>query len=53
MDEIPADHIIMLGEQRNGLGLGVKGVRKLAFDFAEKYRIPHIFNKEKLLIRKQ
>jgi hypothetical protein len=44
--EILADHIIILEEYFCGLGLSIKDVRKLAFDLAEKYKLPHTFNKE-------
>jgi hypothetical protein len=35
MEEILADHIIMLEEYFCGLGLSIKDVRKLAFHLAE------------------
>jgi hypothetical protein len=36
MEEILADHIIMLEECCWGRGLSIKDIRKLAFDLAEK-----------------
>jgi hypothetical protein len=51
--EILADHIIMLKECFWGRGLSIKDVRKLEFDLAEKYKLPHTFNKEKMLVGKQ
>jgi hypothetical protein len=46
MEQILADHIIML-EERFFWGLSIKDVQKLAFYLAEKYKLPHTFNKEK------
>jgi hypothetical protein len=51
MEEILADHIIMLEECFCGLGLSIKDVRKLAFDLAEKYKLPHTLNKERKMVR--
>jgi hypothetical protein len=48
MEQILADHIIML-EERLFFWLSIKDVRKLAFDLAENYKLPHTFNKEKKL----
>jgi hypothetical protein len=53
VEEILADHIIMVEECFGGRGLSIKDVRKLAFDLAEKYKLPHTFNKEKMLVGKQ
>jgi hypothetical protein len=30
--------------------MSIKDVRKLAFDLAEKHKLPHTFNKEKMLV---
>jgi hypothetical protein len=46
MEEILADHIIMLEER---FLAEHKRIRKLAFDLAEKYKLPRTFNKEKTL----
>jgi hypothetical protein len=45
MEEILADHIIMLEECFLGWRLSIEDVRKLAFDPAEKYKFLHTFNK--------
>jgi hypothetical protein len=46
MKEILTCHIIMLEECFVELRLSIEDVRKLAFDLAEKYKLPHTFNKE-------
>jgi hypothetical protein len=53
VEEILTEHTIMLGECFGGRGLSIKYIRKLAFDLAEKYKLPHAFNKEKMLVGKQ
>lgn len=51
METILANHILQLEECF--YGLTIREVRKLAFDVAEKYSIPHTFNKEEKIAGKK
>jgi hypothetical protein len=45
MEKILCEHILKFEE--TFFGLTISDIRKLAFDIAEKYSLPHTFNKEK------
>lgn len=51
LEKILSDHILTLEECF--FGLTIKDVRKLAFDLAEKYNLPHAFNTEKKMAGKK
>lgn len=51
MEKIVADHLLLFEERF--FGFTIKDVRKLAFDIAEKYKLPHSFNREKKMAGKK
>lgn len=51
MEKVIAEHILLFEERF--FGFTIKDVRKLAFDVAEKYELPHNFNKEKKMAGKK
>lgn len=51
MEQILSEHILRLEECF--LGLNIQEIRKLAFDVAEKYCLPHSFNKDKKIAGKK
>lgn len=51
MEKVLSEHILLFEERF--FGYSVKDIRKLAFDIAEKYGVPHSFNKEKKIAGKK